>query len=73
MYIFQNENRMNIPISFHSFKGTAEEVALVDSGATENFIDQELVNKLKLGTKKLEKPVSLKNIDRTYNKSGHIT
>jgi hypothetical protein len=28
----------------------AEEIALVDSGAMENFIDQKLVDKLKLGT-----------------------
>jgi len=28
----------------------AEEIALVDSGAMENFIDRKLVDKLKLGT-----------------------
>jgi len=55
------------------FKGTAEEIALVDSGATENFIDQETIKKLKLGTKKLETPVGLRNIDGTFNKPRQIT
>ena len=64
---------MNIPILFHSFKGTAEEIALVDSSTTEIFIDQELVTKLKLGTRKLEIPVPLRNIDGTYNRSGCIS
>jgi len=48
----------------------AEEIPLVDSGITENFIDQETIKKLKLGTKKLETPVGLRNIDGTFNKSG---
>ena len=55
------------------FKGTADEIALVDSGTTENFIDRETIKKLKLGTKKLETPVGLWNIDRTFNKLGQIT
>ena len=36
-----------------------EEIVLIDSGTTENFIDQETIRKLKLSTKKLETPVSL--------------
>jgi len=55
------------------FKGIAEEIALVDSGATENFIDQETIKKLKLRTKKLETLVGLRNIDGTFNKSRQIT
>jgi hypothetical protein len=51
----------------------AEEVALIDSGATENFIDQETVKKLKLGSKKLSEPIRLRNIDGTYNQSGSVT
>lgn len=57
----------------HSIKGMADELALVDSGAMENFIDQETVKRLKLGTKKLEVPVNLHNIDGTKNKAGKIT
>jgi hypothetical protein len=51
----------------------AEEVTLIDSGVTENFIDQETVKKLKLGSKKLSEPVRLRNIDGTYNQSGSVT
>ena len=51
----------------------AEEIALVDSSATENFINCETIKKLKLGTKKLGTPVGLRNINRTFNKSGQIT
>jgi hypothetical protein len=50
-----------------------EEVTLIDSGATENFIDQETIKKLKLGSKKLSEPVWLRNIDGTYNQSGSVT
>ena len=72
MYIFRSDNRLEVPITLHSFKGMAEEVALVDSGATENFIDQETVKKLKLGSKKLNEPVRLRNIDGTYNQSESV-
>jgi len=50
----------------------AEEVTLIDSGTTENFIDQETIKKLKLGTKKLDEPVQLRNINGTYNQSGSV-
>jgi len=73
MYIFRSDNQLEIPITLSSFKGTAEEIALVDSGTTKNFIDRETIKKLKLGTKKLETPVGLQNIDGTFNKSGQIT
>jgi hypothetical protein len=73
MYIFRSDNRLEVPITLHSFKGMAEEVALIDSGATENFIDQETIKKLKLGSKKLNEPVQLRNIDGTYNQSGSVT
>jgi hypothetical protein len=57
MYIFRNDNRLEVPIKLHSFKGIAEEVTLIDSGMMENFIDQETIKKLKLGTRKLEELV----------------
>jgi Retroviral aspartyl protease len=72
MYIFRSDNRLEVPITLHLFKGMAEKVALVDSGTTKNFIDQETVKKLKLGSKKLSEPVWLKNIDGTYNQSGCV-
>jgi hypothetical protein len=50
----------------------AEEVTLIDSGITENFIDQETIKKLKLGIRKLKEPVRLRNIDGTYNQSESV-
>ncbi len=73
MYIYRSDNQLEIPITLSSFKGTVEEIVLVDSGATENFINQETIKKLKLGTKKPESPVGLRNINRTFNKSRQIT
>ncbi len=49
------------------------EVALLDSGATENFLDPWTVNKFRLPTQKLQKPRSILNIDGTHNKAGSIT
>ena len=72
MYIFR-ENRLELPIQVHSLKETAEEMALVDSGAMENFIDLRTVNRLRLGTKKLEQSVKLHNIDGSENTAGRIT
>jgi hypothetical protein len=57
MYIFRSDNRLEVPITLHLFKGMAEKVALIDSGTMENFIDQETIKKLKLGSKKLSEPV----------------
>jgi len=73
MYIFRSDNRLEVPVSLYSFKGKADEVALVDSRATENFIDQETITRLKLGTKKMDQPIKLRNIDGSYNKAGSIT
>jgi hypothetical protein len=37
-FIFKG-NQLGIPVKFHSFKGTQEHLALVDSGAMENLMD----------------------------------
>jgi hypothetical protein len=50
----------------------AEEIALVDSGATENFIDKETMKRLRLGTKELKPPQPVFNVDGTHNKAGTI-
>jgi hypothetical protein len=72
MYI-SRYNSVTIPFEFETFKGKAEETALIDSGATENFIDYKTVERLRLGTKKLEQVRSLKNIDGTLNQAGSVT
>jgi hypothetical protein len=49
------------------------EGALIDSGATENFLDPRAVVKLRLPTEELENPRSILNINGTNNKAGQIT
>ena len=51
----------------------AEKKALVDSGATDNFIHPAFAKRLGLSMTPLEKPKKIYNIDNTSNKSGSIT
>jgi len=50
----------------------AKAVALIDSGATENFMNLEYAKYLQLPIKHLEEPRSLFNVDGTMNKSGAL-
>ena len=46
------------------------EGALINSGATENFLNPRVVVKLRLSIEKLENPRNILNIDSTINKAG---
>jgi hypothetical protein len=72
MYV-SKENALEIPFDFKTYMAKAEEIALVDSGATENFIDYQTVARLRLGSNKLATPRPVHNVDGTPNKSGEIT
>ena len=48
----------------------ADKNILVDSGATDNFIDPRLLKHLKLGSRRLDRPRKIWNIDGTNNKAG---
>jgi hypothetical protein len=73
VYRFDSSNKLELSVSIHSAKGTAEESALVDSGAMENFVDRRLVERMKLGTQRLDQPIKLRNINGTFNTTGQIT
>ena len=47
--------------------------ALLDSGATDNFIDQKLVDKYNLDEIKLEKPIPVFQSDGKKNSAGDLT
>jgi hypothetical protein len=49
------------------------EKALVDSGATKNFIDPKVIEQLQFPIQKLEQPRIIYNINDTSNKAGSIT
>ena len=61
---------MTIRIYLHSIAKRTEAVALLDSGATENFMNLTYARWLKLPIKTLKDPRPLYNVDNTENKAG---
>ena len=57
----------------HHFKGMVEETGLLDTGATESFIDHKTVIRLCLGTQKLAVPRPVYNVNGSANQHGTIT
>jgi hypothetical protein len=51
----------------------ADKQALVDSGATDNFMHPAFTKRMGLGLRELPNPKKIFNIDNTTNKSGMIT
>jgi hypothetical protein len=64
---------MRIPVSICTRYFMADKKALVDSGATDNFMHPNFAKRMGLGMKTLLKPKKIFNIDNTTNKSGMIT
>jgi hypothetical protein len=64
---------MQIPVSIRASYNMADIKALVDSGATDNFIHPHFVKRMGLGQRELDKPKNIYNVDDTTNKSGQIT
>ena len=66
--------RKSITIRFfiHSVAKRAEAVALLDLGATENFMNLSYARWLKLPIKELAQPRKLFNVDNTENVSGEL-
>jgi predicted aspartyl protease len=55
---------------FLSKRGKADKCALVDSGATKNFMDHSMIKRLGIGTRKLPVPRRIFNVDGTENIAG---
>jgi hypothetical protein len=51
----------------------AEQTALLDSRATENFISYSTWKQLGIGRQELDEPITVHNVDGTENKKGKIT
>ena len=64
---------MTVSVDLYMWHKKTKVQALLNSGATENFIDQRAITLLGLGTQKLKVPRMVLNVDGTVNKAGTIT
>jgi predicted aspartyl protease len=64
---------MHVPVLIHTSYFMANKKALVDSGATDNFMHPAFAKRMGLGLRELLTPKNIFNIDNTSNKSGMIT
>ena len=64
---------MSIKVYLHTSSKQAKTSALLDSGATENFINYQYVQQLRLPVKGLATPRKVFNVDGTTNQKGDIT
>ncbi len=64
---------MQISVLFESTHATAEREVLIDSGATDNFICKNLLQRLRISYLPLKTPLRIWNVDRTHNQDGEIT
>ncbi len=60
---------MTLRFFVHSITKRAEAIALVDSGATENFMNLTYAKWLQLPIKQMNEPRKLLNVDSMENKS----
>ena len=72
MYSSQT-NSMTIALTVHMLHKTTKTTALLDCGATHNFIDPCTIASLSMGTRDLRTPLTVNNVDGTANKGGTIT
>jgi hypothetical protein len=63
---------MSIQVYIHTASKRAETPALLDTGATENFINHQYATHLRLPVKHLQNPQRVYNVDGTPNKKGEI-
>ena len=66
------ESAVHAPVNLRSLKLISEIAALIDSGATDNFISPQVIKRFEIPTKELDKPRTIRNVDGTRNKIGEI-
>src|SRR5258708_5188288 len=59
-------------VKMYSLKVAAKARALIDSGATENFISPSFISRYNIPTHSLSKPKIVRNVDGTKNRNGNI-
>ncbi len=63
---------MNVPFEFDTVQKTTNKTALLDSGATENFLDKDVWEQLWIGRIRLPVLLTVHNVDGTKNHQGKI-
>jgi hypothetical protein len=63
---------MTVRFFIHSIAKRAKAIALVDSRATENFMNLSYAKWLQLPIKQMDEPKKLLNVDGMENKSGEL-
>jgi hypothetical protein len=66
------EPAVHAPVNLRSLELISEVAALIDSGATDNFISPQVIKRFEIPTQKLDTPKPLRNVDGTPNKIGAI-
>ena len=69
----QKISAMKVPFRFKTAQFKVEEEALIDSGATDNFIDEATWKRLRIGKNNLRELLLLHNVDGTENRQGQLT
>jgi predicted aspartyl protease len=64
---------MRVPVSIRAHYNMADIKALVDSGATDNFMNPAFAKRMGIGLRTLDKPKNIFNIDDSTNRAGQIT
>ena len=72
MCIYQLENLWQYNFTFTWLQKRAKSIALLDSGATENFMNLAYANWLRLPIKQLSEPRPVLNVNGTENKSSKL-
>ena len=72
MYSIQ-KNSMTVSLTVNMWHKMTKLEALLDCGATHNFIDPRTIKTLAMGTNPLKQPLIIHNVDRTVNQGGTIT
>ncbi len=67
------DSAMTIKVIVRLYYKEACTNVLLDSGATDNLIDRNLIKKLGLGTTPVKPPRLVRNVDGSLNKDGTIT
>src|ERR1700674_2058708 len=67
------ECSIHATVNLRSLQIVSEVDALIDSGATENFISPAVVEHFSIPTRPLGKPIDIRNVDGTVNKKGKVT